>query len=406
MDALTRRDMLCVLAVDDDPFALRIARHMLGGLGVANVIGCDSGQAALDVLVSDRKPVDLILLDLNMPGMDGVEFIRRLVACRYAGGIVLLSGEDESTLQAAESLIRAHRLRAVGHLRKPVQLGQLASLLEHWRPAGEAGAAAESPSYPAEEVRRAIDRHELVTHFQPQVAVASGRVVGVETLVRWQHPRDGLVYPDRFIGVAEATGLIDPLTDAVLAQAVAQAREWRAASLGLRVAVNLSMQTLSALDFPDRLQRHIESAAVAPGDLVLEVTESRLMVDPSAALDVLTRLRMKRFRLSIDDFGTGHSSLAQLRDVPVNELKVDRGFVHGAADNPKLAAIFAASQGLARQLSLDFVAEGVDDDADWQFLRRAGCDFAQGYFIARPMPAGQLLPWVAAWEPRRRLLCP
>ena len=406
MDALTRHHALRVLAVDDDPFALRIVRHVLGGLGIAGVIGCESGQAALDALAGDRGPVDLILLDLNMPGMDGIEFIRRLVERRYTGGIVLLSGEDESTLHAAETLIRAHRLSAVGHLHKPVQRGQLAALLEHWCPAGEAGAAAEGPCYSAEEIRRAIDDHELVIHFQPQVAVASGRVVGVETLVRWQHPRDGLVYPDRFIGVAEATGLIDPLTDAVLAQAVGQARDWRATGVGLRVAVNLSMQTLSALDFPDRLQRHIEVAAVAPGDLVLEVTESRLMVDPSAALDVLTRLRMKRFRLSIDDFGTGHSSLAQLRDMPVNELKVDRGFVHGAAGNPKLAAIFAASQGLARQLSLDFVAEGVDDDADWQFLRRAGCDYAQGYFIARPMPAGQLLPWIEAWEPRRRLLCP
>ena len=265
MDALTRRRELRVLAVDDDPFALRIARHMLGGLGVASVIGCESGQAALDALASDREPIDLILLDLNMPGMDGIEFIRRLVAGRYEGGIVLLSGEDESTLQAAESLIRAHRLRAVGHLRKPVQPGQLASLLEQWRPAGEAGVAAASPAYPAEEIRLAIDRQELVTHFQPQVSVASGRVVGVETLVRWQHPRDGLVYPDRFIGVAEATGLIDRLTDAVLAHAVAQVRVWRAAGLDLRVAVNLSMQTLSGLDFPDRLQRHVESAAVAPG---------------------------------------------------------------------------------------------------------------------------------------------
>ncbi|MCM2312600.1 MAG: EAL domain-containing response regulator, partial [Steroidobacteraceae bacterium] len=371
-----------------------------------SVTGCNSGPAALEVLDGAGEPVDVIVLDLNMPGMDGIEFIRRLVARRYTGGIVLLSGEDESTLQSAESLLRAHKLRALGHLRKPVEPGQLAALLDLWRPFGESAITVSSPAYSAADVQRAIDGRELVAHFQPQVAVATGQVVGVETLVRWQHPRDGLVYPDRFIAVAEAHGLIDRLTDAVLGQAVAQARAWRVAGLDLRIAINLSMQTLSELDFPDRLQGLIDSAGVAPADLVLEVTESRLMVDPSAALDVLTRLRMRRFRLSIDDFGTGHSSLAQLRDVPVDELKVDRGFVHGAADNPRLAAIFAASQGLARQLGLDFVAEGVDDDADWQFLRRSGCDYAQGYFIARPMPAERLAQWVESWPTRRRVLCP
>jgi EAL domain-containing protein (putative c-di-GMP-specific phosphodiesterase class I)/ActR/RegA family two-component response regulator len=406
MDALTRPGAARVLAVDDDPLALRTIAHVLARIGVVSVTGCNSGPAALEVLDGAGEPVDVIVLDLNMPGMDGIEFIRRLVARRYAGGIVLLSGEDESTLQSAETLLRAHKLRALGHLRKPVEPGQLAVLLDLWRPIGEVVATVSIPAYSAADVQRAIDGRELVAHFQPQVAVATGQVVGVEALVRWQHPRDGLVYPDRFIAVAEAHGLIDRLTDAVLGQAVAQARAWRVAGLDLRIAINLSMQTLSELDFPDRLQGLIDSAGVAPADLVLEVTESRLMVDPSAALDVLTRLRMRRFRLSIDDFGTGHSSLAQLRDVPVDELKVDRGFVHGAAENPRLAAIFAASQGLARQLGLDFVAEGVDDDADWQFLRRSGCDYAQGYFIARPMPAERLAQWFESWLPRRRMLCP
>lgn len=406
MDAVTRAVAPRVLAVDDDPLALRTITHVLARIGIASVKGCDSGPAALEVLDGAGGPVDVIVLDLNMPGMDGIEFIRRLVARRYTGGIVLLSGEDEATLQSAETLLRAHKLRALGHLHKPVEPSQLASLLGLWRPSGEQSTAESGPDYSVDEVRRAIDASELVTHFQPQVAVATGQVVGVEALVRWRHPRDGLVYPDRFIAVAEMHGLIDRLTDAVLRQAVAQVRAWRATGLDLRIAINLSMQTLSALDFPDRLQGLVDSSGIRPSDLVLEVTESRLMVDPSAALDVLTRLRMKRFRLSIDDFGTGHSSLAQLRDVPVDELKVDRGFVHGAADNPRLAAIFAASQGLARQLRLDFVAEGVDDDSDWQFLRRSGCDYAQGYFIARPMPAELLSKWIESWPPRRRMLCP
>jgi EAL domain-containing protein (putative c-di-GMP-specific phosphodiesterase class I) len=135
-----------------------------------------------------------------------------------------------------------------------------------------------------------------------------------------------------------------------------------------------------------------------PGDIVLEVTESRLMKDLSAPLEILARLRLKRFSLSIDDFGTGHSTLAQLRDFPFDELKVDRSFVHGAAGNDTLSAIYGASLSLAKHLGIKTVAEGVENRADWDFLRGTGCDLAQGYFIAKPMPAGEIPDWIAAWE--------
>lgn len=405
MDDLTRGTTLRILAVDDEPFTLLLLGRVLANLGFTAVTTCDSGRRAIEVLDGAAMAVDLILLDLNMPEMDGIEFVRKLVERRYAGGIVLLSGEDEATLQAAETLIQAHHLSAIGHLQKPVSPTDLGALLARWRPAGASPLATARRSYGSDELRLAIERRELEAWYQPQVAVATGKVIGVETLVRWRHPQDGLVFPDQFIGVAENSGLVDALTHAVMGEAVAQARAWRDAGHELRVAVNLSMQTLNSLDFPDLVQRRVEAAGVHPRDIVLEVTESRLMMDPSAVLDVLTRLRMKRFRLSIDDFGTGHSSLAQLRDIPINELKVDRSFVHGAAANAKLGAIFSASQGLARQLGLDFVAEGVDDEADWRFLRAARCDYAQGYFIARPMPAGDFPAWIAAWRRRRKQLC-
>ncbi|MGB5104311.1 MAG: EAL domain-containing response regulator [Steroidobacteraceae bacterium] len=405
MDDLTRRTDIRILAVDDEPFTLLLLGRVLANLGFKSVTTCESGRRAIEVLDSPGAAVDLILLDLNMPEMDGIEFVRKLVERRYAGGIVLLSGEDEATLQAAETLIQAHHLRAIGHLQKPVRPVDLGALLAQWRPASASSEVAARPSYGADELRLAIERGELEAWYQPQVAVATGKVIGVETLVRWRHPEDGLVYPDQFVAVAEGNGLIDALTYAVLGEAVAQARAWREAGFELRVAVNLSMQTLNSLDFPDLVQRRVEAAGVQPRDIVLEVTESRLMMDPSAVLDVLTRLRMKRFRLSIDDFGTGHSSLAQLRDIPINELKVDRSFVHGAATNAKLGAIFAASQGLARQLGLDFVAEGVDDLADWRYLHTARCDYAQGYFIARPMPAADFPGWLADWRRRLKHLC-
>jgi EAL domain-containing protein (putative c-di-GMP-specific phosphodiesterase class I) len=275
-------------------------------------------------------------------------------------------------------------------------------MIEKWAPSEHRGVRSTVKTYPADQVRRAIDNLELLNVYQPKVAVATGKVVGVETLVRWRHPTDGMVYPDQFIGVAEEHLLIDGLTQVVIGSALAQARRWQDAGLALHVAVNVSMGNLTSLKFPDMLADLAAEAGVAAPEIVLEITESRLMPKIVAVLDVLTRLRLKRFRLSIDDFGTGHSSLAQLRDIPFDELKVDRGFVHGASSNEKKRAICDASLGLARQLGISVVAEGVEDEEDWRFLRREGCDFAQGYYIAKPM-AGQDLPtWIETWDERVR----
>ncbi|WP_240538340.1 EAL domain-containing protein [Rhodoferax sp. PAMC 29310] len=254
--------------------------------------------------------------------------------------------------------------------------------------------------YGADELRAAIANGELVNYYQPKVVVATGEVVGVETLVRWRHPQDGMVFPDQFIGVAEAHGLIDVLTRVVLTGALAQAKVWQDAGWVLRVAVNLSMVSLTSLDFPDFVAGLAAQAGVPPQGLVLEVTESRLMQDLRAPLEILTRLRLKRFRLSIDDFGTGHSSLTQLHDLPFDELKIDQSFVHSAWTNETLRAMYDASLGLARQLGIEVVAEGVEDRADWNFLRRTGCDLAQGYFIARPMPAADFPGWMEDWQDR------
>ncbi|MDE2629124.1 MAG: EAL domain-containing response regulator [Burkholderiales bacterium] len=391
-----------VLLLDDDPFMLKLLGLVLAGLGYTGVTGCESGRAALDWIDAAERAPDLILLDLNMPGMDGVEFVRHLVDRRYGGALILVSGEDDRMLLAAESLVRAHRLTVLGRLHKAVTPAALAALLEPWVPRALDRPTVAKRLYPADEVRAAIVNGELENHYQPTVVVASGRVVGVEALVRWRHPVDGMVYPDQFIGVAEDHGLIGALTMAVLRAALTQARRWRDAGLALRVAINVSMDDLAALDFPDVVAAQAAAAGVPPEAVVLEVTESRLMKDLRTPLEVLARLRLKRFSLSIDDFGTGHSSLAQLRNFPFDELKVDRGFVHGACADETLRAIYDASLGLARQLGMGIVAEGVEDLADWDFLRRTGCAMAQGYFIARPMPADAVPGWIPAWESRSR----
>lgn len=387
-----------ILVLDDESFMLKLLARILANLGYANIATCDNGNVALEKINNPDECPDLVLLDINMPEMDGLEFVRYLVEWNFSGSIILVSGEDERTRQAAEKLAKAHKISVLGHLHKPVSSEGLAKLIGKWEPVKQKTTRVASKTYGADELRAAIANGELVNYYQPKVDVASSRVVGVETLVRWRHPRDGLVFPDQFIAVAEAHGLIDDLSRVVLVSALTQVKLWLEAGLMLQVAVNLSMDNLASLDFLDLIVGLATKAGVLPEMMELEVTESRLMEDLRIPLEILTRLRLKRFRLSIDDFGTGNSSLAQLRDLPFDELKIDQSFVRGACNNEKLQAMFNSSLSLAKQLGMSVVAEGVEDQADWDFVRKSGCDIAQGYFIAKPMPAEDMHAWIKSWQ--------
>jgi EAL domain-containing protein (putative c-di-GMP-specific phosphodiesterase class I)/CheY-like chemotaxis protein len=389
-----------VLVLDDEPFMLRLQERILRQLGMTRVATFDSAYRALYEMDQSESAPDLILLDLSMPEMDGVEFLRQLVERRYAGAIILVSGEDEQIRQSVEKLVHAHHLTALGHLSKPVQPQALAALIEKWQSAAGDRRGVPRAVYGTDDVRMAIANGELVNHYQPSVSVASGALVGVEALVRWNNPLAGLVYPDQFISTAETSGLMGDLTQTVLGAALEQLSSWHKAGLVLQLSVNVSMDNLTSLYFPDIVTNLAIANGVPPDKVLLEVTESRLMGRASLALDVLNRLRLKRLRLSIDDFGTGHSSLAQLRDIPFDELKIDRSFVHGASTNAKLRAIYWTSLQLGKQLQMAVVAEGVEDRADWDLLRQTECDLAQGYFIAKPMPPAKLIKWHADWQTR------
>ena len=243
-------------------------------------------------------------------------------------------------------------------------------------------------------VRRAMEQDELVLHYQPKAETSSGRIVGVEALVRWQHPEYGFLAPGEFIPLAEATGLIRPLTLHVLGLAVRQQKLWRDAGHDLSVAVNLSARCLLDPTLPAEVERLMDVYDIVPHSLVLEITESAIMTDPGHALEVVGRLHELGVMLSIDDFGTGYSSMAYLKDLPVHELKIDRSFVSTMCDNASERAIVRSTVDLGHSLGLRVVAEGVEDLPTWQGLDEIGCDQLQGYYIAKPMPADQLLPWL------------
>jgi diguanylate cyclase (GGDEF)-like protein/PAS domain S-box-containing protein len=244
------------------------------------------------------------------------------------------------------------------------------------------------------ELRRAIERQELVLHYQPKATVASGEVAAVEALLRWQHPERGLVLPNDFIPVAQQTSLIRPLTQYVIDAALQQCRTWLDEGLQLSIAVNVSIRNLLDMEFPQQVSQLLGKWNVAPRFLELEITESTMLTDPVRTTRVLERLSAMGIRLSIDDFGTGYSSLSYLSRLPVDEIKIDRSFVTNMTHNQGDAIIVRSTIDLGRNLGLEVVAEGVETAECWEELTSLGCTAAQGYYLSRPLPAAELSAWL------------
>ncbi|WP_232534257.1 bifunctional diguanylate cyclase/phosphodiesterase [Plantactinospora sp. KBS50] len=247
----------------------------------------------------------------------------------------------------------------------------------------------------------AEDVGEITMYYQPQIAIATGEVVGVEALLRWRHPRRGMVDPEELIRVAEQSAVMRLLTRRVVDDVVEQIAAWSASGLRLRAAVNVSVRDLHTGEIADQIADRLARFDVPPAQLQLEITEGALMADPRRVLATISRLDKIGVAISLDDFGTGYSSMQHLRRLPLAEVKVDRSFVLGMAVDADDAAIVRSMIELAGALGLRVVAEGVEDDRTWRLLYAAGCDVAQGWFYARPMPAAELASWLSRYRPLR-----
>ena len=248
------------------------------------------------------------------------------------------------------------------------------------------------------ELRRALDTDELVFHYQPKAALSTGAVEGVEALVRWQHRHRGMLYPDKFIPLAERTSLVRPLTLNLIERALVQMSEWDKAGLELNMAVNLSAQMLLDNDLPGDLGEMLFRHGVPARRLELEVTESSIMLDPRRAAALLHALSEIGIAIAIDDFGTGYSSLVSLKQLPVSTLKVDKSFVIEMGDDEKDAVIARSTIALGKSLGLQVVAEGVESRASWSQLTAWGCDYAQGYFLSKALPPAEFANWLSAYR--------
>jgi EAL domain-containing protein (putative c-di-GMP-specific phosphodiesterase class I)/ActR/RegA family two-component response regulator len=388
-----------VLVVDDSQVQCEHALALCLRLGAVAVEGVHDGHAALARVVQGPPP-GLLIVDLEMPGMDGVQLLDALARCAVRVPIVVASQRGAALIDSVLQVGRANGLQVLAGLEKPLRAPELGRALQ-----------ANPPPLPtartdtdldgctdAEMLREALRRNEIEVAYQPKVDMRSGQVSGVEALARWRHPQNGQIAPDRFIALAEREGLIHALTASVADQAMARLATWKQSGFRLTLALNLSPCLLQEPGLLDELHGQLRRHGLEPADLILEITESSLV--EASALGMLARLRLQGFGLSLDDYGTGFSSLQQLTRIPFTELKIDRIFVHDAHRSRNLRTVLESALGMAQRLGLTTVAEGIETVEDWQLLQELGCDLGQGYLLARPLGGGALTTWLLEHQAR------
>ncbi len=385
------------LILEDHDFQRRVGVQVLKHCGASEVLEAPDGIAALGLVQAATQPIEVLLCDLSMPGMDGLAFLRHIAELGHTNSVILGSALAPSIIRAAEIMAKSYGLRIVGAVEKPLSRAKLMPLLLRHFSQTLVPPRPPVDLMPLDEIKSGIERRQFGPFFQPKVDIRSASLVGVEALMRWHHPERGLIPPAAFIPAMESSGLILPATFMMIEASLAQCSRWRDIGLDVPIAVNISVESLCDTSLPDQLETMTRAAGLLPSSLILEVTETAAMTDLGRSLETLARCRMRGFDLSMDDYGTGFSSMQQLTRLPLSELKIDQTFVTGAADQPILQAMIETSVTMARHLKLKTVAEGVETSDDWDVVARLGCEVAQGYFVAKPMPGEQLADWYKDW---------
>lgn len=382
-----------LLIIDDEPEFRAFFRD------VAESVGFEVAEAGNgDQFASAYDKIDptVVLLDLTMPDMDGIEYLRNLAKRKCTAPVILASGQDARVLSTAERLGRMFRLSMHTALQKPISVdvleNQLSGLLKHRNKTDVAPAAevVDDLEVTPGMIREAITKRELIVFYQPKVTLQAGRVyplTGSEALTRWLHPELGFINPGHFIPLAEKTGLISDLTEEILRQIIAQQVRWNGTGRALPVAFNLSPVQLTQLHLPDKIASMMDAAGLDRSLLQVEITEEAAMTDVSKATDILTRLRLKEISVSLDDFGSGFSSLVEIYRMPINELKIDRSLVTEIDMSEDARTVVRAIVALARELKLSVCAEGVETARTAKFLNDIGCDKGQGFLFGKAMSA-------------------
>jgi EAL domain-containing protein (putative c-di-GMP-specific phosphodiesterase class I) len=388
------------LVVEDDDFQRQTLAGMLRSLGASRILEAADGKQALEILRGPEvKPVDVVLCDLSMPEMDGMEFLRHLGGEHPDTSIIIVSALDGALITSVEKMTLAYGLRLLGAVEKPITLARLDGLISQH---GTAQPKAKrvtggGPSFSLEDILQGVHGKQFEPYFQPKVEITTGRITGAEALARWIHPVHGVVAPYAFINPLEQAGKIDELTFIMLGKSATACSLLHEKGHAITVSVNLSLSSLADTTLADRITRMVRNAGIGPEQIVLEITESAAMTEVAPALENLARLRMHGFGLSIDDYGTGYSSMQQLTRIAFSELKIDQSFVKDFAAKQSLRIVVESSIEMAHKLGVKSVAEGVETQQDFDMLKNMGCDTAQGYFIAKPMNLDSFLGFCAGY---------
>jgi len=339
-------------------------------------------------ILADFTP-DIIMMDLMMPGIDGVELLRLLSEKAKSAKLCLISGSDSRVLNSARRLGSAHGLDVVDALEKPLSIQTLNNFFDRMSNSGKVA---------VEDHALAIASGQFTLYYQPVIELSTRKVKGVEALARWQHPQRGFLMPDKFLEQVANDGVMQTLTDFVIKTSIRQASLWHQNGEKLTLAMNVTATTLLDLSLPDRIAELCKQHNVPHEALILEVTETEAMRDVTRTMDVLLRMRLRNIGVSIDDFGTGHSSLRELQRMPFSEMKIDKSFVTDMARNKDCAVIVNSIIALGHNLGLKVIAEGIEDQRTWEMLDEKGCDFAQGFYMGRPMAASEFGTWLEVWR--------
>ncbi|HVL01396.1 MAG TPA: EAL domain-containing response regulator [Dongiaceae bacterium] len=385
-----------VLVVDDSGTQRANIRACLQQFGIQRVHEAADGSSALHCFRHSSTPPAVVVLDLELPGMDGIEVLQRLGEERHRPAIIVASAADEVLISAVATMVEALGVPLLGAFRKPVPAAALRAALASFGrfDNGPLHGAAPITEIDPLELRQAIQAGQIQPFYQPKISLQQGTLAGLEALARWTDSQGRSIPPSRFIALAEQHGLIGELTLALLRQVLRDMGSWQQRGVQPPVAINLSATSLVDRNLAGDIIQQVQAMAVSSRQVTFEITESALVADLASALATISRLRLKGFGFSIDDYGTGFSSMQQLSRFPFTELKIDRTFVHGAPQREQLRTILQSAIDMGRRLGITTVAEGVETEAELHLLKAMGCRQAQGYLIARPMPAQQVADWI------------
>ena len=390
-----RRATPLTFVVDDESAIREYVAHVAKQAGFV-VETAGNGRELLDLL--DVVSPTVIMLDLQMPAMDGIQAMHELALRHVTSKIVILSGSDPRILETAADIARQRGLDIAAVLQKPIRKNDLLAVLRKLN--------LESEAFSAATLRSCLDQNLLTLNYQPKISLKDYQTVGCEALLRCTDPAGRVISPEMVVGVAEGGGMIEELSDWVFREALAQRQRWDQQGLPLDIAINLSARTSFNRDLPELFTARCAEYDVPTEAVTIELTESSVMNDQLVAMETMVRLRLKGFKLSIDDFGTGYSSLLRLKQLPFTEIKVDKSFVtalHQSRDN---AAIVKAIIQLATNLEMRCVIEGIEDQQALDFAAAHGCDQAQGYFIAKPLQGYEIDGFLKTWHWRRNTIQP